>query len=346
MTNISLNLNSAYKEFLKSIKDRYRVAQIKASYKVNVEVLLFNWELGKSIIEKQKEYSWGSKFLEQLSHDLTNEFNGAKGFSIRNLQFMQQFAQLYKDGIVKQAVSQLPWGHIIVLMQKVKNVDAFEWYVHNTVQNNISRSILIMQIEQGLYEQQGIKESKLSNFEISLPKPQSDLAMQMLKNPYNFEFLTVGNQAQEKEIEDALINHISKFLTELGVGFAYMGKQYKLYVQEDLYVLDMLFFHVKLNCYVVVELKATPFKPEYAGKLNFYLSVVDEVLKETHHHPTIGILLCKSHKKYQVEYALRNVSSPMGISEYTLMKELPQKLKTELPTIEDIESELEYVYKQ
>lgn len=340
MTDINLNLDQVYKEFLKSIKDKYRVAQIKASYKVNVEVLSFNWELGKSIIEKQKKYSWGSKFLEQLSHDLTNEFSGAKGFSVRNLQFMQQFAQLYPDGIAKQVVSQLPWGHTIVLMQKVKDVAALEWYMQNTVQNNISRSVLIMQIEQGLYEQQGINERKLSNFEVSLPKPQSDLAMQMLKNPYNFEFLTVGKNAQEKEIEDALINHISKFLTELGVGFAYMGKQYKIYVQDDLYLLDMLFFHVKLNCYIVAELKSTSFKPEYAGKLNFYLSAVDEVLKEKHHNPTIGILLCKSHKKYQVEYALRNVSSPIGVSEYTLIKELPKQLKIDLPTIEEIESEL------
>jgi predicted nuclease of restriction endonuclease-like (RecB) superfamily len=253
---------------------------------------------------------------------------------------MRQFAQVYPTSIRKQPVSQLPWGHIITLIQKVKDTHALEWYVQNTVKNNISRNVLIMQIEQNLYEQQGKNEFKLSNFKVSLPKPQSDLATQMLKNPYNFEFLTVGTYAQEKEIEDALINHISKFLTELGVGFAYMGKQYKIYVQGDLYVLDMLFFHVKLNCYIVVELKATPFKPEYAGKLNFYLSAVDEVLKDKHHNPTIGILLCKSHKKYQVEYALRNISTPIGVSEYTLIKELPKQLKTDLPSIKEIENEL------
>lgn len=185
MTNISLNLDTVYKEFLKSIKDKYRVAQIKDPYN-NVEVLSFNWELGKSIIEKQKKYSWGSKFLEQLSHDLTNEFSGAKGFSIRNLQFMQQFAQIYPYGITKQVVSQLPWGHAIVLMQKVKDANALEWYIQNTVQNNISRSALIMQIEQGLYEQQRMTKCKLSNFEVSLPNLQSDLAMQTLKNPYKY----------------------------------------------------------------------------------------------------------------------------------------------------------------
>ncbi len=253
---------------------------------------------------------------------------------------MRQLAGLYPEQIGKQAVSQLPWGHIIVLMQKIKDKTALEWYAQNTLQNNISRNVLTLQIEQDLYGRQGKNEVKVSNFHNTLPKPQSDLALQMLKNPYNLDFLTIGEDAKEKELEKELVKHISQFLIELGVGFAYMGKQYKVSSHGDDYWLDLLFFHVKLNCYAVVELKTTPFEPEYAGKLNFYLSLVDDVLKEPHHNPTIGILLCKEHKKYKAEYALRNITSPIGVSEYQLIKQLPDKFKTELPTIEEIEAEL------
>ena len=336
----NLYLEKSYSEFVSEIKNKYQIAQLKAARSVNTEVIAFYWEFGKSIIEKQANTAWGDRFLEQLSADLQHEFVGAKGFSVRNLKFMRQFAQMYQAQIGKQAVSQLPWGHIIVLMQKIKDDNIREWYIQNTLQNNISRNVLVMQIEQDLYGRQGKNELKTSNFEIALPKPQSDLALQMLKNPYNFDFLTVGSDAQEKEIEDALVAHISKFLIELGVGFAYMGRQYKVVKDGDEYWLDMLFFHVKLNCYIVVELKAKSFQPEHAGKLNFYLSLVDDCLKEPQHNPTIGILLCKEHKKYKVEYALRNISSPIGVSEYQLIKQLPNILKSELPTIEELEAKL------
>lgn len=336
----NLHLEKSYLDFVSEIKKKYQSAQLKAACSVSTVVINFYWQLGKAIIEKQANTSWGSKFLDQLSIDLQHEFVGAKGFSLRNLQLMKQFAELHPSSIAKQAVSQLPWGHIIVLMQKIKDEHAREWYAQNTLQNNISRDVLIMHIEQDLYSRQGITEFKTSNFHITLPKPQSDLAIQMLKNPYNFDFLTIGENAQEKEVERALVNHISKFLVELGVGFAYMGNQYKISVDEDDYWLDLLFFHVKLNCYVIIELKVTEFKPEYAGKLNFYLSLADNHLKEKHHNPTIGILLCRHHKKYKAEYALRNMSSPIGVSEYQLIKQLPDKLKTDLPTIEELEAEL------
>ncbi|MFO0319753.1 MAG: YhcG family protein, partial [Neisseriaceae bacterium] len=308
---MQLHLEQSYLEFISDIKQKYQASQLKAACAVNTQLIEFYWYLGKSIIEKQFYSTWGDKFLDQLSIDLQNEFVGSKGFSVRNLKFMRQFANLYPDKIGKQPVSQLPWGHIIVLMQKVKDADIREWYVQNALQNNISRNILIMQIEQDLYSRQAKNELKTSNFKTTLPKPQSDLALQMLKSPYNFDFLTIGSNAQEREMENALVNHISKFLIELGVGFAYMGHQYKISKDGDDYWLDLLFFHVKLNCYTVIELKSTDFQPEHAGKLNFYLSLVDDCLKEPHHNPTIGILLCKYHKKYKAEYALRNISSPI-----------------------------------
>ncbi|HLX54065.1 MAG TPA: PDDEXK nuclease domain-containing protein [Aquella sp.] len=237
----NLHLEPSYLEFISEIKSRYQSAQLKAASIVNTEVIQFYWQLGKDIIEKQTNTAWGSKFLEQLSIDLQKEFQGAKGFSKRNLQLMRQFAKLYPDIIAQQAVAQLPWGHIAVLIQKVKDKSALEWYALNTLQNNISRDVLIMQIEQNLYERQGKNTLKVSNFYNTLPKPQSDLALQMLKNPYNLDFLTIGEAAREKEVENELVRHISKFLTELGVGFAYMGQQYKISTHGDDYWLDLLF---------------------------------------------------------------------------------------------------------
>lgn len=341
MDSNKLHLEPSYLEFISKIKNRYQSAQLKAASIVNTEMIQFYWQLGIDILEKQQNSVWGSKFLDQLSIDLQKEFAGAKGFSVRNLKFMRQFAELYPDSIRKQPVSQLPWGNIIRLMQKVKDKIALEWYAINTIQNNISRDILVMQIEQDLYGRQGKNSLKVSNFHNTLPKPQSDLALQMLKNPYSFDFLTIVDDAHEKEVERELVKHISKFLIELGVGFAYMGNQYKVSAHGDDYWLDLLFFYVKLNCYIVVELKNKGFEPEYAGKLNFYLSLVDESLKEPHHNPTIGILLCKQHKKYKAEYALRNISSQIGVSEYQLIKQLPDKLKIDLPTIEELEGELD-----
>lgn len=340
LINMDLKLDRTYLDFLKNIKLRYQLAQLKAAHSVNTELIEFYWQLGKDIIEKQAQAQWGDKFLDQLSIDLQNEFPGTKGLSVRNLKLMRQFAQLFPDSIRQHPVAQLPWGHIAVLMQKIKNSVALEWYARNTIQNNISRNVLLMQIEQDLYGRQGKDDNKVANFNYTLPKPQSDLALQMLKNPYTFDFLTIGEDAQEKEVENELIKHISKFLIELGVGFAYMGKQYKINSHDDNYWLDLLFFHVKLNCYVVIELKTNSFQPEYAGKLNFYLNLVDEELKEAHHNPTIGILLCKEHKKYKAEYALRNITNPIGVSEYQLIKQLPKDLKTTLPTVEQLELEL------
>ena len=337
----SLIVDPSYRTFLAGIKKRYQLAQLKAARNVNSELVHFYWELGREVIKNQAKSAWGSKFLEQLSVDLQSAFPGSKGFSVRNLKYMRKFAEIYPvPAIGQQAVAQLPWGHIVVLIEKIKDLEAREWYISNTLANGISRNILLMQIEQDLYERQGKSASKVCNFKEHLPEPQSDLAMQMLKNPYNFDFLTISGKAHEREIESALTRHISKFLLELGAGFAFMGNQFKITVDDDDYFLDMLFYHVKLKCYIVIELKATAFKAEYTGKLNFYLAAVDNVLKSPQDNPTIGLLLCKSRKKLTAEYALRNVSTPIGISEYQLMKELPEKLATDLPSIEELEAEL------
>lgn len=339
MTDV-LTLDNSYRHFVAEIKARYQTAQLKAARRVNTELVEFYWQLGKAILDKQTQTTWGSKFLEQLAKDLQAAFPGAKGFSVRNLEFTRQFAQAYTDEITKQPVSQLPWGHIIVLMQKIKEPIARAWYVENTLKHGISRNVLTMQIEQDLYQRQGIDATKTSNFKARLPQPQSDLAQQMLKNPYSFDFLTIGKRAKEREIEQALVQHISKFLLELGAGFAFMGHQYKLTINGQDYFIDMLFYHVKLRAYVVVELKATTFKPEHTGKLNFYLSAVDDLLKSPHDNPTIGLLLCKSRDQFIAEYALRNVESPIGVSEYELIRQLPQPLASELPSIEELEAEL------
>lgn len=336
-----LTLDASYKEFISEIKERYQSAQLKAAHAVNKELIQFYWQLGKDIIEKQTQALWGSKFLEHLSSDLQSAFPGSKGFSVRNLKYMRKFAEVYPQlTIGQQAVAQLPWGHIIVLIEKIKDISAREWYANNALQNGVSRNILLIQIEQDLYSRQGQSENKVSNFKIRLPEPQSDLATNMLKNPYNFDFLTIGEKAHEREIEAGLTQHISKFLIELGAGFAFMGNQFKINIEGDDYFLDMLFYHVKLRSYVVIELKANSFKPEYAGKLNFYLSAVDSILKSETDNPTIGLLLCKTRSKLKAEYSLRNVSTPIGISEYELMQKLPTKLAVNLPSIETIEAEL------
>ncbi len=338
---MNLSNDKFYSQFLRKIQNKYQVAQIKAAYSVNQELIHFYWDLGNEIIKTQQDYAWGSKFLDSLSLDLQKMFPEAQGFSVRNLKFMRQFAEAYPEiEFRKHSVSQIPWGHIILLLQKVKDNDIREWYIKNTIENGISRSILTMQIEQNLYARQAGQSSKVSNFISNLSKSQSDLAVEMLKNPYNFDFLTIGSDAKEKDIENALVSHISKFLVELGSGFAFMGNQYKITVSGDDYFVDMLFYHVKLRCYVVIELKAGKFKPEHAGQMNFYLSAVDDALKTENDNPSIGILLCKERDHIKAEYALRRSNSPIGISEYELIRQLPKQLKSDLPTIDEIESGL------
>jgi predicted nuclease of restriction endonuclease-like (RecB) superfamily len=239
--------------------------------------------------------------------------------------------------IALQVVAQIPWGHNLTIITKIKSIDEAVFYVQKTIQNNWSRSVLTHQIEGGLYQRQG---KAITNFEATLPAPQSDLARQMLKDPYNFDFLMLREKHDEQELENTLIEQITRFLLELGAGFSYLGRQYRLEVAGDEFFMDLLFYHVRLHCYVVIELKTVKFKPEFAGKLNFYISAVDGILKTEQDSPTIGILICKSKNDTVVEYALRDINKPIGVSEYMITQSLPDDLKSSLPSIEEIEAEL------
>ena len=336
-----LHMDKEYLVFFNELKNQIKRRQIRAALSVNIETIELYWHIGKQIIEKQKIASWGSKLLEQLSHDLQNSFPGARGYSVRNLKYMRSFASFYvMNSIRQQPVAQLPWGHIITLLQRVKENIKREWYIEEIIKNGWSRGTLENNIKLDLYYRQAIPELKTSNYLERLPKPNSNLAHAMLKNPYNFDFLGLHDDALEKEIERAAVKHISKFLMELGKGFAFVGAQVPISLEEDEYFIDMLFYHLKLHSYVVVEWKAGKFKPEHAGKLNFYLNIIDDNYKTSQDNPSIGILLCKSKNKITAEYALKGIDKPIGVSEYQLTRAIPAKFNIELPSIEEIEFEL------
>jgi len=328
-----------YKAFIQDIKNRIQTAQIKAAVSINRALLALYWDLAQRIVEKQKEASWGDGFLVQMSQDLQTEFPAMKGFSKRNLELMRQWYQFWssENAIAQQLVSQIPWGHNLVIMTKIKDPIAALFYVQNTMQNSWSRAVLTHHIESDLYQREG---RAISNFQETLPVPQSDLAQQTLKDPYTFDFLCLQKKHDEKELEDGLIAHVTQFLLELGAGFSYIGRQYRLEVSGDEFFIDLLFYHTRLHCYVVIELKAVKFKPEFAGKLNFYVSAVDGILKTEQDNPTIGILICKSKNDTVVEYTLKDIHKPIGVSEYVITKNLPPDLKSSLPSIEEIEAEL------
>jgi predicted nuclease of restriction endonuclease-like (RecB) superfamily len=328
-----------YKAFIYGIKQRVKTTQIRAALSVNQELLLLYWDIAERITEKQKSTTWGDGFLLQMSRDLQVEFPDMKGFSVRNIKYMRQWFQFWSTdtAIGQQAVAQIPWGHNLVIISKVKNTEEALFYVQKTLQNNWSRAVLTHQIESNLYQRQG---KAISNFQATLPAPHSDLANQTLKDPYIFDFLSLTESHNEKELENALVEHVTRFLLELGAGFSYLGKQYKLEISGDEFFIDLLFYHVKLHCYVVVELKTGKFKPEFAGQLNFYVSAVDSVFKSEADNATIGILICKSKNNTVVEYTLKGIQNPIGVSEYSITKSLPDEFKSSLPSIEAIEAEL------
>ena len=340
--SINLNLNNEYKSWLKDIKQKVLQTQLKAAIQVNSTLLVFYWELGEDIVRRQAEANWGDGFLKQLSKDLMAEFPEMKGFSRRNLELIRQWHLFWNQSpeIAKQAVSQLiqiPWGHNLTISRKCQTEAEALYYVKNTIEYGWSRSVLTHQIESGLWQREG---KVVSNFDTTLPAVQSDLAQQTLKDPYVFDFLTLTKSYSEKELEQGLVEHITQFLLELGAGFAYMGKQVHLQVgQQDFYI-DLLFYHTHLHCYVVIELKAVGFKPEHAGKLNFYIKAVDEQMRKEGDAPTVGILLCKSKDKVVAEYALSDIQKPIGVSEYQLTQSLPEDLQSQLPSIEEIEKGL------
>jgi predicted nuclease of restriction endonuclease-like (RecB) superfamily len=362
-------LDKTYKDWLIELKRTIRSTQIKASLAVNATVIQFYWDLGKMITEKQT--AWGTGFLQQLSKDLKAEFPDMEGLSFRNLKYCRQFYQFYsplngqqavahlkelgENAIGQQAVAnlanhtqagqeagqqlvaQIPWGHNILIFSKSKDTEQARFYIQKTIENGWSRDILSLQLKSNLYERQG---KAITNFKNTLPDTSSDLAHQLLKDPYQFDFLTLTENYKERELENALVENITKFLLELGSGFAYVGKQVPMLVGDTEYRIDLLFYHLKLRAYVVVELKAADFEPEFAGKLSFYLSAANDLLRHPSDNPTIGLLICKNKNNIIAEYALKNINQPIGVSEYQLTRLFPEEFKSSLPTIEEIENEL------
>ncbi|OXC71739.1 PDDEXK nuclease domain-containing protein [Caballeronia sordidicola] len=327
-----------YKRWLAELKQRVERARLRAVTSANRELVTLYWQIGREILDRQQRQGWGAGVVDQLARDLKAAFPDMRGFSPRNLKYMRSLAQAWPDAeFVQQPAAQLPWFHLCTLLDKVKDPEQRSWYADKTLEHGWSRQVLTMQIETAAYARAG---SAVTNFRETLPPPQSDLAREALKDPYIFDFLDLTEDAQERDIEQGLTRHITRFLLELGAGFAFVGRQYRLDVGGDEFFIDLLFYHLKLRCYVVVELKTTPFRPEYAGQLNFYLSAIDAQVKAPDDQPTIGLLLCKEKNRLVAEYALRGVAKPMGVAEYQLLRQVPESLETKLPSIDQIEAEL------
>jgi predicted nuclease of restriction endonuclease-like (RecB) superfamily len=369
-----------YRNLLGEIKSRVRIAQHRAALSANAEMILMYWDVGRLIASRQEQEGWGTGVIPRLAADLKNELPEEKGFSVRNLGYMIQFSREYGDPpilqqpaaklgneivahaqqsqnepalILQQAAAKLsnrqaqgmplpvllglPWFHHVLLIQKIKDLPIRLWYAQQCIEQGWSRDTLTVQIKNNAYERQG---GAVSNFEHTLAAPHSKLAQQLLKDPYIFDFLTLEEPFHERELETGLLVHIQKFLLELGRGFAFVGRQYKLEVSDREFYVDLLFYPLQLRCFVVVDLKRGDFKPEYAGKMNFYCSVVDDLLRREHDAPTIGLILCQTKNQILAEYSLRGIQKPIGIADYELTRALPSEFASSLPSIEDIEAEL------
>ena len=334
-----------YKDWLQNLKGKIQQSQIKAAIQVNSELLRLYWQIGKDIVEKQAQAKWGDGFLQTLSADLCKEFPTMKGFSYRNLKSIRQWYLFYSqlDIIGKQVVSQLevslfsiPWGHHIMIMQRCKNTQEALFYVHKTIENHWSRSVLEHQIALNLYVRQG---KAITNFQHQLPPAMSDLAQELTKDPYIFDFLSITENYTEKELQQYLEDNVTKFLLELGKGFCFYGKQVHIVGGDDFYI-DLLFYNAHLHCYVVVELKTTKFKPEHIGQLKFYVTAVNKQLRTEGDTPTIGLLICKDKNNVIAEYTLEDIHNPIGVSSYKLFDELSKDYQSSLPSIEEIEKRL------
>ncbi|MBX3071983.1 MAG: DUF1016 family protein [Thermomicrobiales bacterium] len=343
----SETLSTTYRLTLDQLKNRIRTAQIKAAISVNRELIALYWDIGKLIAERQQTEGWGRSTVERLAADLKHEFEGVSGFSTQNLWYMRGFYLAWTRDVkelqqpvgdldgenLPQPVAEIPWGHNIQLVTKIKDPAERIWYAQKTLENGWSRNVLVHQIESDLYRRQG---GAISNFHATLPAPQSDLAHQLLKDPYTFDFLTLAEAVQERDLEQGLIDHIQKFLLELGMGFAFVGRQYHLDVGGEDFYLDLLFYHLQLRCYVVIDLKVEKFKPEFAGKMNFYLAAVDDLIRHPNDQPSIGLIICKERNRVIVEYSLRDTRKPMGVAEYVLTQRLPTNLSEKLPAVTDL----------
>lgn len=344
---MALTGNDDFRKWVSQLKNDIRGAQIKAAVKVNTEMLHLYWRMGAEICEKQKLASWGDGWLKELSSELMAEFPEMKGFSHRNLKYIRQWYQFYNGRIAlgQQVVAQLsnevffsvPWGHHLYIITQCKDVEKAFFYLNKTVEHGWSRAMLLNYLDTDLFERQG---KAISNFSRLLPNPQSELAAQTLKDPYNFDFLTLTGDFRERELENALTQNITRFLLELGTGFAFVGRQVPLEVGDETVYPDLLFYHLELRCYVVVELKVGKFKGEHLGQLGVYVSAVNHIKKKPTDNPTIGLLICKTKNNVMAQYALESTSQPIGISEYQLSRLMPEDLKSQLPTIEDIEATL------
>jgi len=362
----SAALPVGYANLLTDLKARVRAAQLRAAVSVNRELILLYWDIGKIIVEAQNTKGYGKQVVEQLAEDLHTAFPKMDGFSPRNVWRMRAFYLAWTDESQKhqqpagnldskilpqlvaeldgqnlpQPVAEIPWGHNVWLLEKISNPILRLWYAHKTIEHGWSRAVLTHHIETQLHKREG---KAVTNFKRTLPPPQSDLAEQTLKDPYNFDFLTLHSDAHERDLEQGLLDHIQKFLLELGVGFAFVGRQYHMEISGKDYYLDLLFYHLRLRCYVVIDLKMKAFEPEFAGKMNFYLSAVDDQLRHADDRPSIGLLLCKERDHLTVEYALRDLKKPIGVAQWQtkLVESLPKNLKGNLPTVAEIEAELD-----
>jgi predicted nuclease of restriction endonuclease-like (RecB) superfamily len=334
----ALALPDGYADWLKQLKTEIVRAQQRAALAVNTELVQLYGRIGRDILQRQEAQGWGAKVIDRLARDLKDAFPNMRGWSTRNLKYMAFFAQHCPDGqFGQQPAAQLPWFHIVTLLTKLDNPVEREWYASQAVQQGWSRTTLELNIKNRLNLRQG---AAVTNFQARLPAPDSALAHDTLKDPYLFDFLGLGDDAHEREIESGLIRHITRFLLELGAGFAFVGRQFRLEVAGDEFFIDLLFYHTRLKCYVVVELKATAFKPEHAGQLNFYLAAVDAQIKAEDDKPSIGLLLCKQQNRLVAEYALSGIDKPIGVAEYQLLRDLPENLGRNLPSIAQIEAEL------
>ncbi|HPS31007.1 MAG TPA: PDDEXK nuclease domain-containing protein [bacterium] len=344
---------NSYPGFLNEVKIRIRAAQNKAAFSINSEMIMMYYDLGKMIDIKQKQEGWGASVIPRLSKDIQNELPEIKGFSERNIGYMIRFAREYgdseilqlpvaklenKSAQIRKLIVSLTWSHNIILIEKVKDLKIRSWYMEKTIMNGWSKETLALMIKSKLYERDG---KSVNNFDESLPIEHSESLKNILKDPYVFDFMTLSGTYKERELETGLIRHLEKFLIELGQGFAFVGRQFHFEVDEKDFYIDLLFYHLKLRSFIVIELKKGEFKPEYAGKINFYCNIVDDKLKQETDNPTIGLILCQNKNKIMAEYSVRGINNPIGVSEYELMQALPADLKSSLPTIEEIEKELQ-----
>lgn len=333
-----VGLPAAYADWLTQLKTEIAQARQRATFAVNAELVSLYGKIGRDILIRQTEQGWGAKVIDRLALDLKDAFPDMRGWSSSNLKYMRFFAQHCPEGLIgQQPADQLPWFHIVTLLTKLIDPAEREWYAAQAVQQGWSRTTLEVHIKNRLRQRQG---EAVSNFAVRLPLPHSQLAQEALKDPYLFDFLGLSDDAHERDIESGLIRHITRFLLELGAGFAFVGRQFRLDVGGDEFFIDLLFYHTRLKCYVVVELKATAFKPEHVGQLNFYLAAVDAQIKAADDKPTIGLLLCKKQNRLVAQYALSGIDKPIGVAEYQLLRELPEKLGSSLPSIAEIEAEL------